>query len=50
MAANATAVREVFADLTSSACDSEDSPEALLECFDAAESLVISILIPKLAD
>jgi hypothetical protein len=50
MAANATAVREVFADLTSSVCDSEESPEALLQCFDAAESIVISGLTPKLAD
>jgi hypothetical protein len=50
MAANATAVREVFADLTSSACDSEDSPEALLVCLDAAESLVISVLTQKLSD
>ena len=50
MAANATAVREVFGDLISSACDSEDSPEGLLECLDAAEPLVISVLTQKLAD
>ena len=44
MAANATAVREVLAEIASSACDAEETPDALLECFEAAELVVSAAL------
>ena len=37
MQATAVQAREVLADITSTACDSATSPEAVLDCIDAAE-------------
>ena len=36
MAKTATEARDVLADITSTACDAQTTPEAVLDCFDAA--------------
>jgi hypothetical protein len=38
---------EALADITSSACDSQTTPQALLDCFDAAERVLNQALSAK---
>ncbi len=39
--------REFLADLASTACDSETTPEETLDCFDAAEAALQRALAPQ---